>query len=162
MSNNLELHFQAVNIFHPEIENPKRCYMIDSLLSNSPGNCLEGDHFRKTCVEQVRSAYSGSHNKQKWQSICIFIIILLTIQEFCNFISFRTNNQLHTSNIIFWDDTDVPGYSTNWRGSGDRSAPQKYQGISLFTIEAIKIASDASCRQLAFYQSNFCSIIQNT
>jgi len=136
--------------------------MINSRLSHSYINFPECNHNRLVCAKQFRCGYSDNYNRMKWQSICLFIIILLTIQGFCNLVSFKIGAQLCTSNITIKVDKGVPRYSSEWRESRDSSAPPKNLRICLYKIDAIKIASDTGCRQFAFYQNTINPAIQNS
>lgn len=113
--------------------------------------CPASDHAQLLCTQQARSAQITSSNRYKWQMIYLFIIII-SMQGICNLVLLNTDSQLIISNSTFTVPPVIPENSTGWRGSGNRSAPPKNLRISLFKTEAIKTASDAGCRQFAFYQ----------
>jgi len=157
MSDNLELHFPTVNIFHHEIENKRNFHMINFLIFHSLGNCPECDYSRQIPAIQFRSTHTIFYNRHKWGLINLFIIILFMMQGFYNLVLSNGNDQLSTSDKIFCIDKSSCGSYTKWMGREIRCMSSPISRIS-----QIKTALNTLHPRLAFYQNEFLLANQNT
>ncbi len=154
---------QPVEIFNLHTKHQNNSSMNDNLTLKQSAQriCPESDQAQLISTEQARSAQVTSHNRHKWQMIYLLIIII-SMQGICNLVLLNTDSQLIISNSTFIVPPVVPGNSAGWRGRRDRSAPPQNLRISLFKTEVIKTASDAGCRQFAFYQKTLNPAILNS
>jgi hypothetical protein len=159
--NKLQQHIQADKIFFSVQRTQNNSFMTNNLSSCSPEYIPKSNPIGQICLEQYQSIKTGTRNMQKWQLICLFIIII-TMQGLSKTDFLKSDNQVFTSNKILGVDKGMPGYSAGWRGSGNRSAPPLNRKIRPFSTEVIQQTSDAGYEQFAFYPNAFNAAIQKT